>query len=344
MPPADDGETIRDPPAPREPEFRFFARHPVLLLVLLTPGIPEYLSGSSPVTSLILNPPLFLVQLLLNVCLYGPGVLLVREAAVRWRKGWATIILLLGCAYGILEEGVALNTLFYSKANPVGALGFYGHWLGVNWVWSAGVLMVHMVLSVSLPIMLLGVALPATRGRSLLPGRRAGAALALLTGDVFALLVFTVRYAGFWMGQPIFILSLAAIVCVVYAARRVPATLLSPAGRQRPYWAVAVLGALFFPLILLAEFLPMKASLPAPAALIALLAAEGLLFRAVRGSVGREKDERRLVALSAGVLAPICLFGFLSQAHLPLVLLADAAILLFLARLWRMYPPPDIIK
>jgi len=71
---------------------------------LLSPGIPEYISGSSPTSAIVLNPPMFGFQLVANLGLYGPGVLLVREAMVRWNKGWATV-LLLGAAYGILEEG-----------------------------------------------------------------------------------------------------------------------------------------------------------------------------------------------------------------------------------------------
>ncbi len=89
---------------------------------------------------------------------------------VRWRKGWGSV-LLLGAAYGILEEGIALSTLFNSSAGPVGQLGFYGHWLGVNWVWVAGILPVHMIFSISLPILLLGLALPGTVGKSLLSRR-----------------------------------------------------------------------------------------------------------------------------------------------------------------------------
>ncbi|MDG6925513.1 MAG: hypothetical protein JRN09_03075 [Nitrososphaerota archaeon] len=61
--------------------------HPVICLLLLIPGIPEYLSSSSPLEMVVLNPGQFLFQLAANLGLYGPGVLLVREAAVRWNKG-----------------------------------------------------------------------------------------------------------------------------------------------------------------------------------------------------------------------------------------------------------------
>jgi len=148
----------------------YLKSHPILSLLVLTPGIPEYLSSSSPINAIVLNPPQFVFQLLANLGLYGSGALLIHDAATRWRKGWATIFLL-GAGYGILEEGVALSTLFDPNAGPVGALGFYGHWLGVNWVWAAGIVPFHAIYSISLPILLLGMAIPETRAKPLL-GRR----------------------------------------------------------------------------------------------------------------------------------------------------------------------------
>src|SRR5579872_6937430 len=126
----------------------YFRSHPTLLLLLMSPGIPEYISGSSPMNAILLNPPTFPLGIVANLGLYGPGVLLIREAKVRWKKGWGTV-LVLGVAYGILEEGIALSTMFNPKAGPVGVLGYYGHWLGVSWVWSAGLVIFHSLFSIS---------------------------------------------------------------------------------------------------------------------------------------------------------------------------------------------------
>ncbi|MCI4340460.1 MAG: hypothetical protein L3J73_04255, partial [Thermoplasmata archaeon] len=87
----------------------FLRARPILVLLLMSPGLPEYLSGSSPLNAIVLNPGWFLLQLGLNLGLYGPGVLLIREASVRWRNGLVPV-LLLGAAYGVLEEGIALST------------------------------------------------------------------------------------------------------------------------------------------------------------------------------------------------------------------------------------------
>jgi hypothetical protein len=140
----------------------YFRQHPVLLLLAFTPGIPEYLSGSSSVALGVRNPGVFFLFLGLNLGLYGPGVLLVREAHVRWKKGWSTLVLL-GSAYALLEEGTALSTLFNPQASVVGGLGSYGHAYGVSWVWLIGVLGIHVIYSVGLPIVLLGTAHPTIR-------------------------------------------------------------------------------------------------------------------------------------------------------------------------------------
>src|SRR5205814_10666565 len=42
---------------------RFLKSHPILFLLLLTPGIPEYLSASSQITLLVVFPPLFFLFL-----------------------------------------------------------------------------------------------------------------------------------------------------------------------------------------------------------------------------------------------------------------------------------------
>jgi hypothetical protein len=77
-------------------------------------------------------------------------------------------VFLLGAAYGVTEEGLGDNTLFNSTHGADGVLGVYGHFLGVNWVWATGVLAFHVAVSIGLALLLLGLALPETRGKSLL--------------------------------------------------------------------------------------------------------------------------------------------------------------------------------
>jgi len=103
---------------------------PIITLVLLSPVIAELLSGSAPPLEFF-HPFGFIVL----VGLYGGGVLIVRELCIKWGKGWGSI-LLLGAAYGIIEEGLAVKSFFDPNWMDLGILGTYGRWLGVNWVWS----------------------------------------------------------------------------------------------------------------------------------------------------------------------------------------------------------------
>src|SRR2546430_16964548 len=112
---------------------------------------------------------------------------------IRWKKGWASIFLL-GVAYGIVEEGLALWTLFNPLAQPVGVLGFYGHWLGVNWVWTVGLLIFHSVYSFGLPIFLFGLFFPEMKSKSLVSGTRGTFCILGLFIDIFALFMLDTAF------------------------------------------------------------------------------------------------------------------------------------------------------
>jgi hypothetical protein len=313
---------------------RYLKAHPVIFLILLTPGIPEYLSSSSPINAIVLSPPQFVFQLLANAGLYGTGALLIHDAAIRWKKGWAAI-LLLGAAYGILEEGVALSTLFDPNAAPVGALGSYGHWLGVNWVWAAGIVPFHAVFSISIPILLLGLAIPETRLKPLLSKRRTIAALLILSVDVVTLMVVVWHVSGYWMGWPILILSLLSIGCLAFSSWRLRPP---PSGRfgarpaPSPKRAFAV-GVSFFPVVLLTQSLGRGAGLPAALDFLLVLAVQAFyLLYVARRSWGDSR--RRVLAFVLGLLVPIMVFGVLAELVLPLTFLADLVVIIFFWRLW----------
>ena len=106
--------------------MRHFA--PVFVLLLLSPVVAEVLSGSTPLL-MFFNP----FSLLLEVGLYGAGAILIRELALRRGLGW-TKILLLGAAYGIVEEDLQIQSFFNAHHTGLGNLAVYGRALGVNWV------------------------------------------------------------------------------------------------------------------------------------------------------------------------------------------------------------------
>lgn len=125
----------------------------VLVLIVIAPLVAEVLSGSTPIT----QPGLFPVDLLI----YGPGALLIRELARRRQRGWASI-LLLGVAYGFIEEGLALQSLFNPSYGTVALWG--ARIFGVNWVYTSVVITwIHPVWSVAIPIALTELLFPAQR-------------------------------------------------------------------------------------------------------------------------------------------------------------------------------------
>jgi len=151
-------------------------RRPLLALVLLSPVIAEMLSGSTPPLEW-LNP----IAALLLIWLYGTGVLVMRETAVRWKTGWPSI-LLLGAAYGIIEEGLAVKSFFDPGWMDLGTLAWYGRWFDVNWVWAVWLTIYHAVVSIAIPIFLVEWIWPRTRGLPLTSRRGYITAIALLAG------------------------------------------------------------------------------------------------------------------------------------------------------------------
>jgi hypothetical protein len=318
----------------------FFHRHPVLFLLALTPGIPEYLSGSTPVAAVVYAPPTFLLFLGINLALYGPGVLLVREAWVRLGGGWGAL-LCFGAAYGLLEEGTALSTLFDPGARVVGSLGHYGRFAGINGVWLGGILGVHLVFSVGLPLLLLGLALPETRGRALLSRRGVAIAAVVYAGDILLLAAIV----GFWRVELAWLVGAAVVAALLWVvAFRLPRGFLDPP-RERPSHrpaAFLLAGLCFYPILLLVPALGAAARAPAALTLLVELLLAGLLFVAVRRAVGRSANEPQLVLLALGATLPLVFTGLLSQLALPVVVLVDVVYVLFFAALWRKYRPVDV--
>jgi hypothetical protein len=318
--------------------FSFLRAHPVVCLLLLTPGIPEYLSSSSPLDAIILNPAQFGFQLVANLGLYGPGVLLIREAMIRWRKGWASV-LLLGAAYGILEEGIGLSTLFNPNAGPVGQMGYFGHWLGVSWIWVAVILPVHMVFSISIPILLLGLALPSTRGKSLLSRRGVAGAFTILAVDVSGLFLLIYYGVHFWMGYPVLLGSFAAIGALVYLARLAPGgepLARTPAPQKRPR-TMALLGIAFYPVVLLTESFGMALRGPPMLVFFLVVFVQALFLVYVLRVVGSSGNEPQIIAFTFGLVIPIASIGLIATIGFPVALVGDLAMVLFFRMLWRGY-------
>jgi len=206
-------------------------RHaPALALVAFAITYPEFLTGSTPVLSAVVNP----VGLLFLLGLYGGGVLLIRDVTIRWGKGWPSV-LLLGAAYGILEEGIGTKTFFDPAL--VGAAGAYGASFGVNWLWATELTVFHAIFSIALPILTVDLLFPATRRERFLTGRVAtGVLVAYLVTVALMFALFNRNYA---LSLVLIIGSFAAALGLVAAARWVPAAIPRLGARNARRSAVA---------------------------------------------------------------------------------------------------------
>ena len=90
---------------------------PIISLVILSPLIAELLSGSAPPLEFF-NPISFFVLL----GMYGCGVLIIREYSIKFDIGFVCIIIL-GIAYGVIEEGLAVKSFFDPEWMDLGILG-----------------------------------------------------------------------------------------------------------------------------------------------------------------------------------------------------------------------------
>jgi hypothetical protein len=212
-------------------------------LLLLAPLLGEIVSGSTPPIVFLLSP----VPAVLEVALYGGGALLVRELVIRWRRSWMSVVLL-GLAYGLVEEAVVLKALFDPNWPGAGQLGTYGRAAGIGWVWLVQVDLFHSLVSITLPIMLAG----------LLTLRRAGDAW-LSSGQLRGLgAVWLIAVAaGAAILRPVdppmpqYALTVLAAAVLVVLARLWPATRqISDAhdgpSRWRPAFAIAALATWSF--------------------------------------------------------------------------------------------------
>lgn len=288
-------------------------------LVWLSPIVGEVLS-SSTLPGAFLNPvPLFFL-----LALYGGGALLCRELTFRWGGGWPTL-LLLGAAYGIVEEGLMVKSFFNPNWMDLNVLAGYGSWGGVNWIWALKLTVFHMAMSVCVPVALVQMLYPSVAHTPWL-GRRGWR----VTITAFALVVvigFAFMNDGGEGTPPYrpplvpYALCLFSVCALVYAARRaatsrgsraVPSVAEAPAALR--WWASPLLYALGFAgtiAVLLSPEAMADAGRPAWSAGLLLLAetalALGIVYRLTRG--GRRWRARHLWALTAGLLTPYLLLA-----------------------------------
>lgn len=192
-----------------------------LFLLFFAPINAELLSASSPPIEFF-----FPVSFALLTLFYGTGVLIVHELAVRWNKGWPTVMLL-GLAYGVVEEALVTMSFFNPTWVDVGSLGQYGRAFDVNWVWSIDLAIFHGVWSISAPILVMRLIFPGSDRRILLSKKAFLAVLMAFPAVSLVLLLSTIDIYGY-VAPPIqYLGAMVATILLILAARKAPYRLLA---------------------------------------------------------------------------------------------------------------------
>ncbi len=206
-------------------------------MFILSPIIGELLSGSSPPMEFF-NP----IGLIFLLFLYGGGAIIIRELALRWHKSWPSI-LVMGAAYGIVEEGLMVKSFFNPNWMDVGILGSYGRWLGINWAWTVELIIFHAVFSITIAILLVTLAYP-ERSSQPWVGRRTFYALCTLLTATVAI--------GYFLLEPypvppaLYLLALLGVAILMTIARWLPNPMFKPKAvtPPKPRW-FAVIGLIW---------------------------------------------------------------------------------------------------
>ncbi len=139
------------PDAPYSSRWRRSA--PALTLMVAAPLLAEVLPGSTRFSALFVFP--------IEVCVWGGGALLIREAVRRWGLGWLNMLFLaLGLA--VAEECLIQQTSLAPMVLQIKGEA-YARAAGVNYVYLLWALAYESVFVVFLPVHLVELAFPSRR-------------------------------------------------------------------------------------------------------------------------------------------------------------------------------------
>jgi len=217
---------------------------PALALFLLAPTVGELLSGSAP-------PAEFFTPFgfLMIVCLYGSGAVVIRELRIRWKKGIGSI-LLLGAAYGVLEEALLVTSWFSPYWSDLGQMAVYGRWLDINWVWAEMLTTYHAVFSITIPILFVELAFPNKRDENWIGKKLLITLIALLSAlTIFGYWLFS-TLMKYWTPLPQYLIGMAIMIAFIHLARRLPSDWGTHGQKPLPkpiiLWLVAALASFAF--------------------------------------------------------------------------------------------------
>ncbi|WP_240703273.1 hypothetical protein [Thermococcus indicus] len=246
------------------------------------------LSGSTPPLEVLTNPLSFPFLW----AYYGAGVLLAREAWVRWGRNYLRLMLL-GFVYGIVEEGLVIKSWFNPEWPDLGILGVYGRAWGVNTIWAVWLTIFHSLMSIAVPIMVVDALYPEFEEERLL-GKR-GTALASASFIVSGAAFFTFL-APYRPPAVQYSLTIVLTALLLFLARRVKREAIFKRSIPRGHPFVYGFGVSFALFFIFTAF-PHSPVHPVVPSILGLLVA--LHFY----STPARLDEKRKYALVLGFLA-----------------------------------------
>jgi hypothetical protein len=289
--------------------LRRFSIPPAVALFFLAPLVGELLSGSAPPIEYFSFPGFVILHLL-----YGGGAVFAREIKVRWRKGVGSLILL-GCAYGVIEEGVMVASFFNPGWVDLGNLSVYGRWMDVNWVWVVGLTIYHALVSITAPALLVELAYPDHRGKPWLGGRWLALVGLLFTSDVAIGSVLFGQLLSYTMPVTHLLGTLLVIALFIIAARWLPTNLLrrgeKPMASPRRLFSATFLGTILCGLSFYA--LPNIPPTPPIAVMLATILVTTLTIRHLSQFKWREALPVHVIAVAVGALAIFVPFSVFSE-------------------------------
>jgi hypothetical protein len=279
---------------------------PVLLLLLIAPLVAEFLLGDVTLASL--------PALLLFIPLYGGGAVLIREVVRRRGGGWPAVVVL-AAAFGVVEEGLATQSLFnpdYAHQHLLSP--GYLPALGIGVPWTVYVLSLHVIWSISTPIALVECMFPDRRMRPWLrtPGLIVIAALYVLgLGAAFGTTWLEYRYVASssrLIGAAVVAVILIIASMLLTTARRRQRTAAQTSRQAPAAWAVGIAAAVGASIIVIAPHLPTAALRTLTILLVEAAAVIAILVWSRRSGWG----DRQILALAAGALFAYAWHAFVS--------------------------------
>jgi hypothetical protein len=305
------------------------------LTLLLLPAISvELLTGDTTLRNFF-NP----VAFILLTITYGGALLLMRETAVRWGKGFPSV-LVFAAGYGMVNEALTSKGFFDPHFYAVAANGLegFGRWFGINVPWAVSISIFHATFSIIVPLVIVSAIFP---GRERWLGNKTYAALmvAFVSTVTFSFRVLSppATHYRYNEGPGPLALILALLALDIVIAWKLPALHPRRWRLRLPAAALFALGVLYA----LAYFVSTRI-LHATGSPIAFVALDLLLFAAVPLLLFfklPEPSSRGKVALVAGLLFPMMLTA--ARGGGPGRIFAVIVVVVLIALAWARCPSTE---